>query len=191
MRRKRRATYETKFDLKMHWVTLPSGKRKYVPVGVTAKDLLKDEVNPNGRYTKAKEEAILALYLEGCSLLSISKKPGFPSYATMSDWKVKHPSFRLGLEQLRKFRGQHFEEKAVELAEEAKEYNVASSKLKVDTYKWAAEVSDPEVYGKKTKLIGDPNAPVSFIIDTGISRASDQKEAPPIEIKQEGSGEGS
>lgn len=51
----------------------------------------------------------------------------------------------------------------------------------MDTYKWAAEVNNPEQFGKRTKVVGDASNPVVFVIDTGIRR--DEKVVETIQEK--------
>ena len=78
-------------------------------------------------------------------------------------------------------RGFLFQDKAISAAEDARgdsSEEVAAQRLKVDTYKWAAEVNNPEVFGKKTKIEGT-TAPTVIVIETGIRR----EEQPAIEVK--------
>lgn len=161
-----------KTDTNFHWVRDASGKKHYVMKG-TNPDLW---VNPSTRvkypYSKVTRELILERVSAGDSVREIGKTEGFPPAATIFQWMRNYSEFRAQMKAAREIRGFAAEDEALEIARDAKEHNVQSSRLKVDTLKWVAEVNNPEIYGKKTKVIGDPNAPVSFLIDTGIRRDS-------------------
>lgn len=92
------------------------------------------------------------------------------------------PSLMAAWEASRKHRGHIHADKALKHAEEAKEYNVQSQRLKVDTERWAAGCNHPDFYGKQTKITGDPDKPLAILVDTGIRRDEDEK---PPEITAE------
>ena len=46
-------------------------------------------------------------------------------------------------------------------------------KVRIDSYKYVAEKTDPESFGNRTKIVGDPNAPAIMVIETGIRRPGD------------------
>ena len=50
----------------------------------------------------------------------------------------------------------------------------AAPKEKISALQWAAEKGNAERFGTKTKIVGDKNAPVVFVIDTGIRRRGDE-----------------
>ena len=124
---------------------------------------------------------------DGETLKKISAKPGFPPLHILHLWRKHTPEFKVLLRDAELDRADFYQACAIEKSEEAldqaeqpKDINTATKNL-VDTYKWAAEKDNPEKYGNKTKIIGDPDAPISFIIDTGIRREDPE----PIEIPVE------
>lgn len=148
------------------------GKRHRVMVGAENIDLI--PVKPT-KYSPFTATRSIELYSEGKTFREIaetlSKDTGkYFAEGEVKNWMIKHGDFKVKMKAARECRALFAEDKVITAAEEADEDNVQANRLKVDAYKWLAEVSNPEVYGKKTKLVGDPNAPISFIIDTGIRR---------------------
>ena len=57
----------------------------------------------------------------------------------------------------------------IEIADNEPDVNRA--KIKIDTRKWVASKLKPKVYGEKTTVSGDPDAPILLQVVTGIPRA--------------------
>lgn len=128
-------------------------------------------------FTPEIAESIALRYLEGESLLSISRDPAVPSYATILKWARDNDGFRNQLKNARQLRALHMEEMALQVAEATEDKDdVPAAKLKVDTYKWVAEVSDPDTYGKKTTVQGNASAPIMIVVKTGVPDADDEQE---------------
>jgi hypothetical protein len=89
------------------------------------------------------------------------------------------------VDKAREIRAGYYHDVAIEKAEKVTRNTVAQTKLQVETYKWAAEKGDPNRYGTRTKIVGDPDQPVAIIVETGI-RESQPK---PIEVEGENVGE--
>jgi len=125
---------------------------------------------------------------EGDSLTNICNEPDMPGYNTLSRWRREHPKVAEMIQHARRDRAENHYTRVLEEADGADEDNVQANKLRVTAYQWAAGVDNPEVFGAKTKISGDKDAPVQFIIDTGIRNASDyhkdesQKDVTPQEI---------
>jgi hypothetical protein len=158
--------------LELEWVTTASGKRVQLPVGAD-----KSAIQTDGRtkylFTIEKGDKIVEHYSHGLSMKAISEIRGMPPVAIIYNWMKNRRDFAMKMKEARALRGIYFEERGIEIAEEtvgSSSEEVAAARLKVETMKWAAEVNNPDVYGKKTKLVGDPSAPIAFIIDTGIRR---------------------
>ena len=129
-------------------------------------------------------DKLLAYYVEGNSLLKISKMEGMPGYATIMRWLRDHPDFKKQYDNARELRAIHYEEKALEAAEDAKwKDDTPAQRLKFDAYKWAAEVHDGTRYGKKTTVQGDPNKPITFTVVTGVPAS---EHIAPIELDERG-----
>lgn len=83
----------------------------------------------------------------------------------VNNWKRERPEFAAALRMAKQERGEILRDRAVDTALDS-----IDTKLKVETLKWAAEKDAPEDYGQRTKITGDKNNPIGFIIDTGIRR---------------------
>lgn len=144
---------------------LPNGKTVEVLVGAEL-ELPKHKT----LFDEGVAAQIIDAYMRGGTMKEIGSMPGMRPVEVIYFWMQNQAGFRAKMKEARKLRGMYFEEKALEHAEDAKEFDVQSRRLKVETMKWAAEVNDRETYGKSTKLLGDANQPIAFIIDTGIHR---------------------
>ena len=143
------------------------------------KSVIKNSSKATYPFTLPLADEICGLYMQGNSVRVISEKVKIPAHI-IYHWMNLRPDFKKRMMEARELRGFYYEEKAVAAAEEADEENVQSQKLKSQTYQWAAEVNNRSVFGKSTKLTGDPNAPLSFVVDTGIYRE-------PIEVSSNAS----
>lgn len=170
------------YALKFKKVRNSLGQLKYVPEG---DDATKISSFTEFMYTPEVGENVIALYAEGLSMREIGLKLQIP-LTVIWRWMRKRSHFRVRMHAARATRGFYFEEKAIGAAEEARgdsSEEVQAQRLKVDTYKWAASVNNPDTHGNRTKVVGDPNAPISFIIDTGVRRSAPiEVESSPAEI---------
>jgi transposase-like protein len=134
----------------------------------------------NYEYSDVLADVICQLIAEkGISLRAIAGRMGVPPLKILRRWRVQFPEFERKLQLANKDRAEFFLEQALNSAEAANDLKDApAEKLRVDTYKWAAQVLDNDTFGAKTKISGDANAPLQIIIDTGIRRA-------PVESKQD------
>lgn len=147
-----------------HWVTDGDGKKLYVPIG-TSPDHLPHTKYP---YCRVTCEQVCALVMTGLTMEDIGKEKGFPPAYILRTWKMKYPEFKADMENAERARADYLADLAIITAREATRKTVQQDRLKIDTYQWGAEVGNREHYGKQTTLKGDKNAPLGFIIDTGI-----------------------
>jgi transposase-like protein len=134
-------------------------------------------------YSDEMKEKILNMYVEGMSLVKIAAEDGMPSYGTILRWVKDKDDFRKEFESARLARALHFEEKAIEAAEDTTHKDdVPAQRLKFDAYKWGAEVNDASRYGKKTVVEGNASKPIVFQINTGIP----QGQIPDVELDEQG-----
>lgn len=163
--------------LKFRKIQDAAGNWHRVPVGIDRADYFASLAPGRVPFTLEIADQIVSLYTECKSLEAVAKEVGV-TRAVIYFWMARHADFKLRVKAAREIRGFVAEDKAIQAAEEADEDNVQAQRLKAETYRWAAAVNNPEVHGTKTKIVGDPNQPVSFIIDTGIRReeAIDTKE---------------
>jgi hypothetical protein len=126
------------------------------------------------------------LYIGGDSLLAISAREEMPAYSTLMRWLKDNESFRKALDAAREVRAVHFEERALEAAEAARDKDdVPAARLKFDAAVWAAGVHHPERYGKKTTIAGDAKRPVVFRIATGVPDPAPAALEPAKQVVQE------
>jgi hypothetical protein len=172
---------KTTHGLRMKRIRDEKGRTRYVPCGVDKEAALL-EGGSKYKWSKSLEERVVDLTLEGKSITQIAAIIGYPASA-IYDRRRHDPPFRKKMDDARADRSYYFEGKAIEAAEQAGESHeeISKARLQVDTYKWAAEVNNPEQFGKKTKIVGDASNPVVFVIDTGIRR--DEKVVETIQEK--------
>lgn len=133
-------------------------------------------------FSKILGDLICQRLVEGVTTLKACEEFQIP-YSLFVRWKREFPEFGEQLEQAKKDRAEAFHDKAIQKAQESKR-----PYLEVDTLKWAAEKGDQAKFGMQTKIVGDKNAPIAFVLETGIRRAGDQgftphQEERPVEEK--------
>lgn len=132
-------------------------------------------------YSEEVKERILELYLGGESLHAIASREGMPSYQTILRWSKDNAVFKKELIAARETRALHFEERAINAAENAIERDdVPAARLKFDAYAWAAEKADPARFGKRTNIAGDAASPVKFIVQTGVPDPGEYQRPPEL-----------
>lgn len=161
----------------VHYVVDSAGRQRLVAKG-TNPDFLPREVWP---YSQVIADKICELLIDGMTLMEICKQEGFPTKGTVYSWRNKYKEFDERVKKAKELRAESFHDKAIETAEQAEKRTIHQSRLQVETYKWAAEVGKPSEYGKQTKVVGDANAPIGFIISTGIERDPEPKQIDPSE----------
>lgn len=131
------------------------------------------------QYTKKLANKIHALYLEGDSILKISKMSGMPSAETMYRWRKLHSWFGKLMDDAKAQRAEVFEDKAIAAAESATDKDdTPAERLRFDAFRWGAEVNDPASYGKKVTHSGDSSKPIVFQIITGFPDPNEHQRPP-------------
>lgn len=151
------------------WKKNKNGKMLLVRRGADATDL------PDNYGQEAGEDGLKSVIAQmisnGSSFHKLSMHDGFPHTMTMYRWYNNDPEFKKMVDEAKKIRATLYHDNLQEVAETVKEGNAKSYKVKADIYKHLMAVGDKDQYGQQTKIVGDPNAPISFIVDTGIRRA--------------------
>lgn len=128
-------------------------------------------------YTPQAGMMICEAIRAGMTIFQMNQDSRFPPSSAIYYWMSKHKEFQLRYEQAFRQRGDHFHDKAIDIALSTSSKEEANiNKLKVDTLKWAAERADPERYGQKKADISI-NQPSVIVLNTGIDREG----APTIE----------
>jgi len=150
--------------------TLPDGTKVYLEKGLSL-----DRIHPKSyAFSQIVADIICQKIIEGDSMTKICEDPNFPSVSIVAKWKKMNDDFATQVRASYQSRADHYHDKVLSEAEKTKTKDDApAQKVKIDAYKWAAEKGNPEQYGNRTKLIGDPNAPLQLIINTGIDRGPD------------------
>jgi hypothetical protein len=177
----RRLNAERKHSLasRQHFIEDDAGNKVLVPWHITA-GKLRNLAYP---YSEEIAIAICAKITEGETMKAICSDDHFPPYYVINYWKGRYPEFRKMMEEAKRARAEIYHDEIVEVAETVDEDNSKSAKVKIDAYKHLAAVNNPEEYGPRTKISGDLNAPLSFVISTGIDRSEPQPEAIPAEAR--------
>lgn len=157
-----------------HIVIDGNGKKIRVPKG-TNPDQLPHTVWP---YSKITCDHICNLVSEGHTLSEIGLMEGLPNKTCIQNWQREYPEFRQAMKVARELRAEVFHDKIVEVAKNAKESTAKRDRLKLDAYKWVAGVNDPGTFGNQTKIVGDANAPLKLIVETGVRLAGDPGSGP-------------
>jgi len=159
---------------------MPDGKTIYIEKGVSL-DRIKN--TSQHIYSTTLASIICQKVTEGMSLTKLCKEPGMPPYYVLAKWRAKISEFKDMLKQARLDRADMFRDKVIDAAEEdVKKDEAHMQKAKIDAYKWSAEKDNAEVYGNKTKVVGDSNAPLRLIVETGvpiIEQKTDEKDVTP------------
>lgn len=124
-------------------------------------------------YNQITADHICDRISEGKTLDEIGLMEGYPSTNIIKSWTRLYPDFKRQLKIARAERAEHFHDEIIKLARDPSENQAKSERLKFESLKWAASVGDPDTYGNKVKHSGDPDAPIGFIVDTGIRRGEE------------------
>ena len=120
-------------------------------------------------YSEQTKDAVCILLAEGKTMTQIAKIEGFPPLYILYKWSKIHKDYREEVIEAKKMRADFYHDKVLQTAEETDSWKVArQNALKINAYKWAAEVNSPAVYGKKTTIQGNPDQPVEFVVRTGV-----------------------
>ncbi len=130
-------------------------------------------------FSETTADQICMLVTEGHTLKEISKIKGMPPMHIIYSWTRNNKKFKEDLHVARQDRAHFYHDHAIDVAMETRrKIDVPVNKFKVETLKWAAEKGNASTYGSKTVHEGNPEAPIQFIIDTGVRRT-------PIEVQAE------
>jgi hypothetical protein len=160
-----------------HFVVGPNGKKIWVPKG-TNPDHMPKLVWPFSEVTCG---FICQMVTEGKTIREISLTEGFPPKNVIDHWARKYPEFREDLRLARIARAEYYHDEIIEIAHKTKKSTINEDRLKSEIFKWGAAVGDPDTYGNRTKISGDPNAPLQLLVDTGVRRAEDLVTEKPVE----------
>ena len=178
------------------------GSLIYVERGVSPDSF---RYRPKWTFSQIIIDLICSKILEGQRMVAICREPGMPPFPVLAKWRREKPAVN---EQIMQARSDYAEIIREQIIEEAmgdmyqwnthlEKYDVdekgdripvtpsnewiAQKKLRIGALQWAAGVDSPDRFGSKTKVIGENTTTVHLIVDTGIRRNEDIKEAQKIE----------
>lgn len=144
-------------------VQLPDGRKVLMEAGIGPRTLVTKSYLIDGTAQRllADEIALGNSIPEACANLNLD-------YNEVLSFKRNNPDFASLLEQARKDRADTMHEMVLMEGRQA-----IDEKVRIETYKYMADKGNPESYGNRTKITGDKNSPLTFLLDTGIRRAGD------------------
>lgn len=127
-------------------------------------------------FNQEDADTICAALAEGHSLLSICEAMGLP-VSTARQWELDNPEHAANAARAREMGCHALADQALRIAdtpqlgtvrtikpdgsvEERQEDMTAHRRLQIDTRKWLLSRWLPKVYGERTTLAGDPDAPL-------------------------------
>ena len=139
-------------------------------------------------FSNDRADLILGEIRSGKSLTKVCEENNIQS-AVFYAWLALYPEFKERYQEARKQRADYHYYRAVDLADNAIGMNkdaIPGIKLAVDTHKWAAEKSDPELFNKKVEQSNGGTA-INITLNTGVL---DTKAPPDIVIDEFGNFKG-
>lgn len=143
----------------------------------------------NFPYSKVFCDLICASVAKGTGLIKTCEDLSL-EYTLVVRWRREHPEFAEALKEARRDRAEVYHDRALQIAEASTEENAKRARIQIDTNKWAAEKANPAEFGNQTKVVGDSTQPISFVVNTGVRRASDEGYRPEREVTPGVSGSG-
>jgi hypothetical protein len=137
------------------------------------------QITPTHEYAfdYAKALLICQMVREGKTWGDIVNTPKMPPMHVISHWQRSDRMFAEELKLARRERGEHYHDKAMEIARNAADRQYAKDEvpgvaLAAKLYQWGAEKANPEAYGNKVTHEGSTEKPILMrVINTGISRS--------------------
>lgn len=115
----------------------------------------------------------------GNSVTKVCREDGMPTYGTVCRWRRESPEFDKALDQALQDKADFLTDEALEVAKDLvdndrkKMVDVAATTLLTDQYWKKATADKPRKYSPKLTHSGDPDNPISIVIETGIRRKGD------------------
>lgn len=127
---------------------------------------------PTVIYTPEIGRLVCELLRDGHKLRDICERAGMPERSLIYLWRKNYPDFAQLMDESRRDAADKYFEDALVVAEACDNKDaVPAAKLKVDTYKWAAEKANPKRYGAKVEVDAKHSGGVGFyVVSTGINR---------------------
>jgi len=134
---------------------MPKGPSKRKPSPVPQKKIVRaDGTVSHVRYSKSIAQEICERLAGGEVWFKICNTGRMPSYATLYDWRRRHPEFAEAYAQAKEMAADLRADKALVVAEESTPATVQSDRLRVGALQWRAAKGSPRQYGPRA---GEPD----------------------------------
>ncbi len=157
-------------------IILPNGKEVYIEKGLLVKGRGVNELFPERGISPVLADMLVQFVVEGKTLRKACQALNI-EYSVVNTWKSKDDKFKERLEIAMHDRAEYFHDEIIETAEASRD-----PKLKIEALKWSNEKNSPEKYSPKSKITGDKNAPLHFVLSTGIDRGENSSPTAEKEI---------
>lgn len=158
-------------------VKLLDGREVFVESGLVVRGQGLEQIVGKAEYSDVVGDLVVQALVEGASMVSICNDLGI-KYSVVDRWRKESSEFNERCRDAIKARAHYHAEEILAIAEEE-----GDPKARTEARKWLAEKFDSETFGNKTKISGDKNAPVQFIIQTGVpdrgSPSEEEKDVTP------------
>lgn len=154
----------------LHYLYNP-GTQKYDVIDLsTGKQVATEQFETSAViYTLALADYICDLVRNGKTIKAVGDMNDLPSATRIYAWEAIYPEFKARLKLAKQQRGEHFADKALEVAMSVTHKDaVPAAKLQVDTLRWRAEKADPDNYGSKREDSGPKGTSISITLHTGV-----------------------
>lgn len=157
-------------------IMMPDGRRVWCEKHISA-DRIPHKLR-HWVYSETIGDVIAQLIAEGGKISKVSDEhAGIPPYTIICKWRREHESFKRKLVQAESDRADLLFDTIDEIIKEMDasiaDDRVQKAKLKLEAIKTRSSVGNADKFGTKTKIVGDPSAPLMMVIDTGIRRPGD------------------
>ena len=138
---------------------------------------------PGQPFSEVIADLICEEIIKGKNITEVARDPRIPGFYTITKWREYNKAFDASIRQAFSARADVQHDRLIEVAEKitTKDEAVVKKPL-IEALKWSAEKTNPDQYGQKTKISGDPAAPLQLIIDTGVPAPESLPERPVEEI---------
>lgn len=122
--------------------------------------------NPRGRPSQFCEDVVERICIaiaEGAALHVICQQDDFPVESTVYKWLDKNPDFAKRYARARERQAERGVDEMRVIADTATDASKARNQI--DVRKWAASKLLPKKYGEKVEVSGNPESPISVMLN--------------------------
>ena len=160
----------------------PSGEKMLIQRGISQENL---PSRMKFKYSDVFRDIFCQKLLEGMTATKIAELPEMPNYTYLCRMRSHYPDFKAAWDDARKIRADSLCDTVLDDVKGIKSSDESTKlRTKIDALKWIASVDNPDRYGNKTKITGDADNPIGFVIQSFISKEP-LKEEPDEDLPEE------